>query len=414
MAQLQQFALTGNQITEEAFQDTGLTRTVKDREGNTVATLTADAYAGLARINYEAIIRTLFEDSLASVVSGAYKTNMDRNLHAEANINNQDYVFVRGVSQVEESDTPATWRFLVTMPFLRWYKGFPLTISHLVYNDTRTYWAVMINGDYFETNEALVSLASVTRAHITTDIHENPNMETVVLGDADYVTIHQGDRYDFWKVATWRDENGRLHIGTYWRLGLTAYYVITDARNPKTGDTGYYMGRLDHTYDVEQVHYKTETRAKTMQGTIALENGGVLYDSIQVQVEQVPEHPFYVRWINNRGGWDYFMFACDHKQALALTTNATYEKNGARGVRTAYNKAAQRTIEVSSGVVDHLTLESLAELISAPVIQYYKLGQYSGTWIDIQVQDAKPEIYASQTTGEMLFTFELPTPQMNK
>lgn len=151
-------------------------------------------------------------------------------------------------------------------------------------------------------------------------------------------------------------------------------------------------------------------------GTLELVNAAMVVDSIKIKEMTVPAHPFYIRWINNLGGWEYFMFACEQKTTDTLSANDTFEPlnqhESIYGQRSAFYKAATKTIEVSTGVIDRQTLESISKAIFSPLIQKY--DEDVQTWVEIQVKDGKPELIASQPTGEMIFVFELPTPQMNR
>ncbi len=166
-------------------------------------------------------------------------------------------------------------------------------------------------------------------------------------------------------------------------------------------------------------HATVRVLETSLPGTLSLQDNAELKDSIYVHRPAVPAHPFYIRWVNDIGGWDYFMFACQYKVSKSLTENKSYEPfasgwNAAAlyGMRKTYSKRAKSTIEVSSGIIDRQTLESLQEAVFSPLIQWYEESR--GRWIDIQIEKAEPNIMADQPTGELIMTFELPTPQLNK
>ena len=397
---LQDFAYTGNPITKQVY-GSDLNQTVSDRNGNEVATLHAEQYGSMATIDFAAVLRTMFENTAVAAASGAQRTRKDYNLHVVATIASTSYILVRGVSQ--RSNVGAeTFQFLTNMPRLRHYDGYPLSLSYIINNASRTYWSVQINGEHTEDNSALMALAATMKLHGTSDLTINPN---TTQGDATSIYIHNGDEWPYLD-----DQSG--DPSKPYRWGEDSNFVKTANRNPSVGEYAYFPAGSN--YDIEQVDFATVN--KPVNGNVTLVNDGVIRDSIQVIDTPVPVHPLYVRWINNRGGWDYFMFACQHKSTGTLTANDQYEKYtgyGQRyGQRSVFNKAATSAVETSTGIIDRQTLESVAELIYSPLIQMYD-AEHS-EWIEIQVKDGKSSLMATQPTGEMVFVFDLPTPQMNK
>lgn len=402
--ELQNFAYTGNPITQTAY-GSNISQTVKDRYGNDVVTLTAEKYNNSATLDFAPILRTMFEDT-TQLLTGAQHTFKDYNLQVETIISSTTYILVRGVSQKAGIKAEA-FKFLTNMPMLRHYAGYPLTISHIIDNDARSYWGVKINEDYMESDEALISLAAVLKSHCTTDISINPN---TTQGDVVAIYIHSGDRWEY------LDDNGPdPNMPFRWRM--ENYYVQTEVRNPQVGENAIFPEGYD--YEIEQVEH--EIINKPMHGMLMLINlnDQIQRDSIQVIDTPAPAHPFYVRWINNLGGWDYFMFACIQKTTGQLTANDQYEKlenevtqYSRYGQHSTFNKAATKDVEVSTGVIDRKTLESVAECVYSPLVQLY--DEETGLWYEIQPKTDKWSLMADQPTGEMILTFELPTPQMNK
>lgn len=396
---LQNFAYTGNPITRTAY-GSNLSLTVKDRNGNDVVTLTAEKYNNFATLDFAPVLRTMFEDT-TQLLTEALRTFKDYNLQVEAIVSSTTYIFVRGVSQ-KAGIKAGAFKFLTNMPMLRHYAGYPLTISHIIDNDTRTYWGVKINEDYMESNEALISLAGIFKSHVTTDISINPNGETMVTA----IYTHN-DAYPY------LDDQGSQ--STPYRWGTQSSYFMTENRNPQVDDPMYSIHGAS--WWVERID--TEMVNDPMDGTLSLINDGVQRDSIQVIDTPAPAHPFYVRWINNLGGWDYFMFACMQKTTGQLTANDQYEKlertvtqYSRYGQRSTFNKTATKEVEVSTGVIDRQTLESVVECAYSPLVQLY--DKETGLWYEIQPKTDKWSLMADQPTGEMILTFELPTPQMNK
>lgn len=403
---LQDFAYTGNPITETS-SGADLSRTILDRDGNTVATLQAEQYNGMAQLDYAAVLRTLFDNSVASVGT-ALKTNKKRQLQAEATINGTPYIFVRGVSR-KQNYTPQTFKFLTGMPYLRHYAGFPLDVTYDINNSSAVSWYVRLDGILYESQSALASMASVTKVHATSDLKTAPQSETV----APYIDLNYSGTLTRYYFAGQSGVAGRPYL---WKTGANVEWqkMSSASKIPAVGDTIYTVGR-----PMQEWPFAVRAVADAVPytfGKLELVNQAVPRDSIEIREMPVPAHPFYVRWVNNLGGWEYFMFACNQKNTKQLSANDTFEPFGQYrtiyGERSAYHKAATSVVEVSTGAIDRQTLESVAELIFSPLIQLYDVEL--STWIEIQVKDGKPEMMADQPTGELILSFELPTPQMNK
>ena len=401
---LQDFAYLGNPITE-TVQGADIEKTVVDRNGATVATLKAEQYNGEAQVDYAAVLRSIQEnDEVGTLASGCLYTDRDYALQVIASIAGTSYIFVRGVAQKANVKADA-FKLLTRMPMLRHYVGYPLTISYIINNARETIWSVRLDGEEYENITALANMRYVIKAHVTSVLTNAPqgvsHVDSIVIG-------WEGERRTFVYY-----DNGGLSERPYRWKGIDSdtadVFMVSASRDPQVDDT-VYKSSNDWPYHVYEISSSPHTH-----GSLSLYVANVARDTIQVREMPVPAHPFYVRWVNTLGGWDYFMFACNQKQMKSLSENDSYEKYivwGRYGVRSNYNKAATHTIEVSTGVIDRATLESVAELIFSPLIQVYDPDARS--WIEIQVKDGKPELMADQPTGEMLITFELPTPQMNK
>ena len=129
-----------------------------------------------------------------------------------------------------------------------------------------------------------------------------------------------------------------------------------------------------------------------------------------------PEHPFYVRWINNHGGWETWMFSCRHKRMRRLDENTYYETAGAygesEGIYHTLNKTGIEIAEVSSGIVSRELYDILSKLQYSPLIQYYDIN--SSSWIEIQVDKGDAEWMTDTPKNEYVISFVLPKVQMNK
>lgn len=137
-------------------------------------------------------------------------------------------------------------------------------------------------------------------------------------------------------------------------------------------------------------------------------------ETYTVRYENAPRNAFWVRWINDMGGWEYWMFSChvyrgkevsDIKQA-----DVYYERNEEAAGNLTYSKEANETTAVSSGQVDLATLEILSNLPKSPRIEWYDKAVEK--WMRIEVDDTEITYGLHQPTGEIEFTFIMPKPQI--
>lgn len=403
---LQDFAYLGNPITEESYSG-DLERTVIDRNGATVATLKAESYNGMARLDYAAVLRSIQESNgVGSLASGCLRTQKDYALQVLANINSVDYIFVRGVAQ-HSSIAATAFKFLTNMPELRHYDGYPLTVSYIINNTSATNWSVRLDGEEYEDSTALANMAQVLKAHATSVLTTAPqyvsHVDSIVIGWG-----HDRKRFVYYGTG---GPSERPYLWKGIDSGVADVYMSSANRDPQVDDRVYSVGTSPWPYRVYEVESSPHTH-----GSLSLYVANIPRDTIQVREMPVPAHPFYVRWVNTKGGWDYFMFACNQKQTNTLTKNDTYEPYvlyyGRYGVRSSYNKAATKVVEVSTGTIDRATLESVLECVYSPLVQLY--DEATSSWVEIQPKTDKQEIMADQPTGEVMMSFELPTPQLNK
>lgn len=399
---LQNFAYLGNPITKTTYDGQDIESTVVDRNGETVATLRAESINDTAQVDYAAVLRSIQEnDGIASFDTvNPLQTNRAWPLQVRATIDGTQYIFVRGVHQLQET-TAERFKFLTNMPFLRHYAGYQLYLSYIIDNDTPKVWYVDLDGQKYETDTILAGLASFTKEHATSDLTLAPQNETILQ----YIEVnYSGSARRYYYAGynstaqhpySWQAKDGRVDD-----------LIYSDTQKPAVDDRVY--SATEWPYRVTAIGEEVSHT----YGQLRLWNSTAIRDSIQIVECQVPAHPFYVRWVNNRGGFDYFMFACQHGETKTLTENKTFERYGGNGERSCYHKAATKAVEVSTGVIDRQSLESVAELIYSPLVQVWDASR--NYWVEIQPATGKQDIMAEQPTGELLITFELPTPQLNK
>ena len=140
--------------------------------------------------------------------------------------------------------------------------------------------------------------------------------------------------------------------------------------------------------------------------TIGIKFGGEMQDAVTLQKKSVPTHPFYVRWINELGGYDYHMFTCNQQHAYELASQTTYDMQNGDGQQVVLDKTGNHTIEVSSGLVTRQNAIAIAKLVLSPDIRWY--DEQAGQWIRITAPQQSISLQTEQPTSEVVLKFVLP------
>lgn len=123
--------------------------------------------------------------------------------------------------------------------------------------------------------------------------------------------------------------------------------------------------------------------------------------------ECIPQHPFYVRWINAIGGWEYFMFGqrqfINTESEEVVTTNLYSEDNTSNEVLKILNIEGKGSITAGADGISVNEFETLKGLIFSPTIQYYNVDavNFLPCYIDTMGISQDNSIY----TNNIEFTF---------
>lgn len=130
--------------------------------------------------------------------------------------------------------------------------------------------------------------------------------------------------------------------------------------------------------------------------------------SISVPQGCVPDRPFYVRWVNQQGGYNYWMF---RRQTESETTNE-YEtiivkrSNIADGQRTIFANVAH-TVATSADLLTEDEFNILKGIAYSPRIQWY--NETMGDWVTITIsEDATTTKRMWSGFYSVSYTFALP------
>ena len=131
-----------------------------------------------------------------------------------------------------------------------------------------------------------------------------------------------------------------------------------------------------------------------------------MQDAVALQKKSVPAHPFYVRWINELGGYDYHMFECNQQHGYELASQTTYDMQDGDGQQVVLEKTGNHTIEASSGLVTRQNAIAIAKLVLSPDIRWY--DEQAGQWIRITAPQQSISLKTEHPTSEVVLKFVLP------
>lgn len=132
-------------------------------------------------------------------------------------------------------------------------------------------------------------------------------------------------------------------------------------------------------------------------------------EAMTIDTRCVKAAPFYVRWINRIGGYDYYMFDRGNR----LTT----ETDNARAIeryafppdntdtRDVYALDAAAAIDVTEENLDRETWDTLAGLAVSPRIEYY--DKELEMWKTISVTSSENSFENASVSGAIRYTFTL-------
>ena len=139
---------------------------------------------------------------------------------------------------------------------------------------------------------------------------------------------------------------------------------------------------------------------------IGIKFGGEMQDAVALHKMRRPAHPFYVRWINELGGYDYHMFSCNQQHNYELASQTTYDMQDGDGQQVVLEKTGNHTIEVSSGLVTRQNAIAISKIVLSPDIRWY--DEKAGQWIRITAPQQSISLQTEQPTSEVVLKFVLP------
>ena len=125
-----------------------------------------------------------------------------------------------------------------------------------------------------------------------------------------------------------------------------------------------------------------------------------------------PASPFYVRWINQLGGLDYFMFGKTQtrkEQVKGVSVYAPYvaDPEIARTNSRPYAMTTENTITVGVEGLNDTDFASVKALAFARKVEH--LDEEKGKWIALTVSESEGSFKTDKATHSVEITFALPT-----
>lgn len=121
---------------------------------------------------------------------------------------------------------------------------------------------------------------------------------------------------------------------------------------------------------------------------LGIRYGRYVLDSIGIEEKPVPNNPFYVRWVNDMGGFDYHMFTVSGKD----TRGASNDEDS--------------IVEVSSGPVSRTDAVTISELVLSPDIRWY--DEKSGQWKRVTASQQSISLVNGKENSETGLSFVIP------
>jgi hypothetical protein len=132
-------------------------------------------------------------------------------------------------------------------------------------------------------------------------------------------------------------------------------------------------------------------------------------EAMTIETRCVKAAPFYVRWINRIGGYDYYMFdrgnrlTVETDNALMIERYALSPDN--TDTRDVYALDAAAAIDVTEENLDRETWDTLAGLAVSPRIEWY--DETLEVWKTISIESSDNSFERASATGAIRYTFLL-------
>ncbi len=137
--------------------------------------------------------------------------------------------------------------------------------------------------------------------------------------------------------------------------------------------------------------------------------------SINIVCRCVPRNPFYMRWINSYGGFDYWMFEkrqTYEREVKSLETFKPYIDNfsTAHGTDIVFRKELESKVTVGVEGLAANEWRLLSFIARSPFVQWY--DEEKQLWTNVVVEKCKQALQTDNALHGMEYTIQLPTLQL--
>jgi len=129
----------------------------------------------------------------------------------------------------------------------------------------------------------------------------------------------------------------------------------------------------------------------------------------------LPSSPFYVKWINQIGGWDYWMFS--FRQTISRSIGdqqffnpTVFNQETVNGTTQLTDISATEKVTVGADGLTDNEYECISKLIYSPQKQWY--SEKLNKWIEIQLEEGEAEKDTRVKSQQIELTFVMPDPQL--
>ena len=130
--------------------------------------------------------------------------------------------------------------------------------------------------------------------------------------------------------------------------------------------------------------------------------------TLPIEAGCVPSVPFYVRWINSLGGWDYQMFECN-EQIMEVTDFENIQKvpTDIHDTQQTLDATVTETVTAGLGGLTREDYDTLVALPRSPHIEWY--DEMRSSWQTILLSEDFSAVWNSRNAfGQVEFTFLKP------
>lgn len=221
-------------------------------------------------------------------------------------------------------------------------------------------------------------------------------------------------------------ERIKMYDGYESTVGILGYddktYVIKDLLIPFVSQRHFLLDMTGASYVAiatqNPLHYLLSNHGDVITNNkgevITIRDIAVGYEEKRLYIDKmcIPLNPFYVRWINSLGGYDYWMFSVRQSQktktkVVSQFSPVVYDQENASSFSKVLSIDSDRTIVVGASNLNLNEFQCIEKMQFSPKIQYLKAGK----WIDITIDSTGTDSDTFESLQDLELSFNLPQQQ---